>query len=56
MTPEQFAENMKIVAERYRGDTEAVHSVADNLLVACLRALGYGDGCDIFDNLPKWYA
>jgi hypothetical protein len=38
------------------GDKEADHAEADALLIECLRSQGYGEGCDLFDMIEKWYA
>ncbi len=39
-----------------RGDTEAVHSMADSLLCEILFDEGYQDVFDWFNSLKKWYA
>lgn len=54
MKPEEFATKMREIAES--GDTEAAHGHADDLLVEVLRSLGYGEGCDVFEAMHKWYA
>lgn len=55
MTPEEFAERMRAAA-RSKGDAEDHHMLADELMVELLRSLGYGEGCDIFEEMPRWYA
>lgn len=58
MSPEQFKIRMKQIAdwqERHR-DEEISHKEADELLCEALQSLGYGDGVEIFEDLPKWYA
>lgn len=38
------------------GNTERRHIGADSLMCDLLRTLGYGEGVDTFENMPKWYA
>lgn len=45
---------MKEIAEN--GDVESAHANADDLMVELLRSLGFGSGCDVYDNMTKWYA
>lgn len=54
MTPEQFAERMREIAEETY--TEDRHINADNLMCDLLRGLGYGEGVDTFERMYKWYA
>jgi hypothetical protein len=56
MTPAEFKERMADLAEISRGDTEANRYLAELLLLECLRSLGYGEGCDIYEQIEKWYA
>ena len=37
-------------------DTEVAHGIADELLTIKLRQLGYGDLCDLYARVHKWYA
>lgn len=37
-------------------DTEAAHSVADDVLCHLLIKLGYEDVVDKWNRVPKWYA
>ena len=37
-------------------DIETLHGDGDDLLIETLRSLGYEEGCDLFDKMPKWYA
>lgn len=53
LTPAQFAACMRQVREY---GPEMGHIEADGLIVDLLRALGYGEGADIFDDMPKWYS
>jgi hypothetical protein len=55
MTPEEFATKMKQISLMY-DDYEYTHRAADRLLIDTLRALGYNEGCDVFDSIHKWYA
>lgn len=59
MTPEEFATQMREAYETYyveHGDEEEVHDAMDAIMCDLLRQLGYGEGIDIFNNTPKWYA
>lgn len=59
MTPEEFAAQMQEAYEEYYlkdNDEEVVHIVMDGIMCSLLRLLGYGEGIDIFNNTPKWYA
>ena len=60
ITPEEFAEQMvKIVNTDtgYHGiDIEMNHVHGDNLMEETLIELGYGDGVEVFRDMPKWYA
>ena len=53
MTPDEFARRMAAIET---GDPDADHGNADDLLCEVLRSLGYGEGVEIFINMPKWYA
>lgn len=55
-TPEEFAAEMARLQKEYEDDEELVHICMDNTMLELLRALGYGKGCDIFDNTKMWYA
>lgn len=37
-------------------DKEYGHIAADDLLCETLKANGYGDAINLFNNLPKWYS
>lgn len=56
MTKEQFSEKMRDLKNR-SGEfhEEYKHQEADEILSACLKSLGYDEGVDIFNSLPKWY-
>lgn len=56
LTPKEFRARMAGIRKAHFDDTETLHAEADTLLSETLRKLGYEDGCDIYDNLPKWYA
>lgn len=56
ISPAEFEAKMLDLQARFRNDEEAFHGAADDLLVETLTALGYGDGCKIFENTPKWYS
>lgn len=54
MTPKEFTEKMKALAEKY--DEEEFHVAADHLMGDLLTSLGYGEGVDVFEKTPKWYS
>lgn len=56
LTPRAFANRMESIRDKWSKDRECMHVEADELLVEALRSLGYGDGCDIFERMDKWYA
>lgn len=56
LTPEEFAERMKEIVDKYAGNQEAVHEQMDQLMGETLIALGYHEGIKIFNSTPKWYA
>ena len=59
MTPEEFKERMRDAADAKNGahyDIEDSHRAMDRVMCELLRELGYGEGVDIFEDEPKWYA
>lgn len=52
-TPQAFAERMRKLTER--DDWDERHVAGDNLMMEFLRHFGYGEGCDIFNEMEKWY-
>lgn len=61
MTPEEFKNEMADIVEYHmKGDRcwdrENVHRNMDRLMCDLLRELGYGEGVDVFELAPKWYA
>ena len=57
MEPELFSAKMRTISDfAETDDEEEAHMQADALLIEVLRAYGYDKGCDIFENMPKWYA
>ena len=58
ITAEEFAKQMKAIAEGLDKsyDEEVAHISADALMMETLEDLGYGEGVEIFRNMPKWYA
>ena len=54
MTAEEF--KVKMIAIGKNGDEEIRHVDADDLMCELLRSLGYGEGIEIFEDMPKWYA
>ena len=55
MTPKEFAYQMHIIATTVH-DEEVAHATADDLMENLLTALGYGEGVQEFEAMPKWYA
>ena len=56
--PAEFRFRMQecyILAER-DGDEERAHENADLIIIELLRSLGYEEGCDVFEEMPKWYS
>lgn len=59
LTPEEFTKQMQEAFDVYyveQDDEEMVHGTMDDIMCNLLRQLGYGDGVDIFNKTPKWYA
>lgn len=56
MTPEEFLEQMKMIADRCSDDKEDLHKSMDRLMCMLLRELGYENGVEFFENAPKWYS
>ena len=59
LTQEEFTEAMrKCYDEATTGwrDYEIAHKKADAVICDLLTALGYGDGVELFEQMPKWYA
>ena len=59
--PEDFAKAMKDIENKYEGEeksisVEEMHREMDELLCKTLRNLGFGEGIDIYEQNPKWYA
>lgn len=50
----QAEEDMRACIES--SDFEAAHCDADKILLRELRALGFGDLCDLWEEVGKWYA
>ena len=51
--PAEFAERMREASEC---GSEEGHLLADRLMLETLRSLGYGEGCDVFEAMDRWYA
>lgn len=56
MTPAEFAARMREIIDTSVGDEENIHVAMDDLMVELLTSLGYGEGCKVFTDQPKWYA
>ncbi len=56
MTPADFKAAMRKIADIDGEDPEVAHCKSDALMMRVLYSLGYGDGCDIFEEMTRWYA
>lgn len=56
MTPEEAAQAMRHLREKYGADFEIAHGYMDDLLCKVLREQGFGEMVDIYDDQEKWYA
>lgn len=56
MTKEEFAIRMNEIANNENWDEEYTHIKADDLIIELLKSLGYDEGAQIFDDMPKWYS
>jgi hypothetical protein len=56
MTPEEFKNEMLLIARTSKGDVEIMHSEMDLLMCKLLESLGYDDGTYVFRMAQKWYA
>lgn len=60
---EVFTDSMREIARRselHRDDPmyidqETAHVIADEYMCQVLRDLGFNEGIDIFESMPKWY-
>ena len=55
ISPKEFAEKMRQIAEK-RDDEEVCHVEMDDYICEILKALGYEEGVEIFEDTPKWYS
>ena len=55
-TPYDFWETMWKIKTDQDLYEETAHIVMDNVMCDLLRELGYGEGVDVFEDTPKWYA
>lgn len=56
ITAEEFAERMKEICTSKKGDPEALHGDADELMISVLKGLGYSKGIEILEDQDIWYA
>ncbi len=56
MTPKEFKDEMKSLAEEFRNDKEARHSNMDGLMCKLLKKLGYKKGVEVFEEVEKHYS
>ena len=55
ITPDEFTVKMKELKDKYGTDREALHSEMDNLMCEILKAHGYTEGVELFENADIWY-
>lgn len=55
ITPAEFEKRMAAIHSGLF-DTEEEHGQSDDLMLALLGGLGYGEGAKIFSSKEKWYA
>ena len=56
ISPKEFAEEMRRIAEKNTSDEEICHIEMDDYICDVLRQLGFGEGVAIFIDTPKWYS
>lgn len=56
VTPALFKEKMQRINEQSKADQELAHARADDLMVKVLQECGYHEGCEVFEEMDKWYA
>lgn len=56
ISPDEFANQMEKISKDMYGDQETSHMYADSLMCYVLNQLGYQEGVEIFEKMPKWYA
>lgn len=56
ITAEKFAEEMKYICTSKKGDPEALHIDADDLMKKVLIGLGYDEGIEELEKQNIWYA
>lgn len=56
ITPEHFAERMRLISKVYGGDSECLHGAADELMEETLDSLGYSEGLEVQSAFERWYA
>jgi hypothetical protein len=47
---------LRAIETAHGQDHEAIHSDADKALVGTLRALGYNEAMDVYEDFTRWYA
>ena len=55
-TPEEFKNEMKKILEQHHNDKETFHVAADEYICDVMKALGFEEGIQIFENADKWYS
>ena len=54
---EETKDNMpNLVFNDINWDEEYTHIKADDLIIELLKSLGYNEGAQIIDDMPKWYS
>lgn len=51
---DNFANIMRAID--YQLDEEQGHILADDVMCLFLRHYGYANGCNVFENMKKWYS
>ena len=52
----KYITEMSMIADESRGDTEAEHAKADELLCTILRDIGIAEIAAEFERCEKWYS
>jgi hypothetical protein len=53
LTPDEFADKMLSIREKYTHSVADGHRAADNIMLYLLESLGYSKGVDIFEDMNK---
>ena len=53
-TTAEFAREMRRIKRVHNVDLEVRAGRAHKLMLSTLRACGYGEGCDVYENMEMW--